>query len=261
MSRVSVRMLRYYDKVGLFKPAKIDEFTEYRYYSAKQIPQIKRIILFRDLGFTVNEIYELLQADNDVDLIAALKNKQSQIADNIKLAEDRISRISSIIKSKEKDKFFMNADVRIKEIPPYKVISRRKNVESYQNETDLWAELGEFCLKNNLEPSDAPFAIYHDAEYKESDIDIEVAMPVSELKPNQNDFVFRETEPVPEAASVLYTGNYEGIDDSFFFLSKWIEDNGFQLCGKTRQVSIRGAWNEPNPDNYQVEIIMPVKKV
>lgn len=261
MSRVSVRMLRYYDEVGLFKPAKIDEFTEYRYYSAKQIPQIKKIILFRDLGFNVSETRELMHTDNDIDLVEKLKAKQSQFVEKIRTAENAISQIDAIINSIEKENSFMHSDITIKEIPSYKVVSRRKIVESYSNEIELWAELGEFCLKNNLEPEDAPFAIYHDADYKEQDVDIEVAMPVSVLRDNQNKYVFRETENIPQAASLLYTGKYENIDDSFFYLSKWIEENGFRFCGKTRQVSIRGAWNEPNPDNYQVEIVMPVEKL
>ena len=32
LSRVSVRMLRHYDEIGLLKPAEIDRFTDYRYY-------------------------------------------------------------------------------------------------------------------------------------------------------------------------------------------------------------------------------------
>ena len=33
LSRISIRMLRHYDEIGLLKPAEIDPFTGYRYYS------------------------------------------------------------------------------------------------------------------------------------------------------------------------------------------------------------------------------------
>ncbi|MEE1041293.1 MAG: MerR family DNA-binding transcriptional regulator, partial [Lachnospiraceae bacterium] len=36
LSRVSVRMLRHYDEIGLLKPAEIDRFTDYRYYREDQ---------------------------------------------------------------------------------------------------------------------------------------------------------------------------------------------------------------------------------
>ena len=32
LSRISIRMLRHYDEIGLLKPAEIDRFTDYRYY-------------------------------------------------------------------------------------------------------------------------------------------------------------------------------------------------------------------------------------
>ena len=51
LSRVSVRMLRYYDEIGLLKPAEIDRFTDYRYYSEAQLPTVCRITALRDMGF------------------------------------------------------------------------------------------------------------------------------------------------------------------------------------------------------------------
>ena len=45
LSRVSVRMLRHYDDIGLLTPAYIDRFTDYRYYSESQLPTVCRIIL------------------------------------------------------------------------------------------------------------------------------------------------------------------------------------------------------------------------
>ena len=63
LSRVSVRMLRYYDDLGLFAPARVDRFTDYRYYTADQLPRLNRILALQDLGFTLQEIKQLLQQD------------------------------------------------------------------------------------------------------------------------------------------------------------------------------------------------------
>ena len=43
LSRVSVRMLRHYDEIGLLKPVEIDSFTDYRYYREDQLPTVCRI--------------------------------------------------------------------------------------------------------------------------------------------------------------------------------------------------------------------------
>ena len=50
LSRVSIRMLRYYDEIGLLKPVETDRFTDYRYYSEAQLPTVCRIKALRDMG-------------------------------------------------------------------------------------------------------------------------------------------------------------------------------------------------------------------
>ena len=49
LSRVSIRMLRYYDEKELLKPAEIDASTGYRYYREDQLPVIGRIVALRDM--------------------------------------------------------------------------------------------------------------------------------------------------------------------------------------------------------------------
>ena len=56
LSRVSVRMLRHYDDIGLLTPAYIDRFTDYRYYSESQLPTVCRITALKDMGFRLADI-------------------------------------------------------------------------------------------------------------------------------------------------------------------------------------------------------------
>ena len=51
LSRVSVRMLRHYDEVGLLAPSEVDSMTGYRYYSERQLITAGRIAALRALGF------------------------------------------------------------------------------------------------------------------------------------------------------------------------------------------------------------------
>lgn len=55
LTMVSIRMLRYYDEMELFKPAEIDTFTGYRYYSAKQITTLNLVVSLRNMGFNVSD--------------------------------------------------------------------------------------------------------------------------------------------------------------------------------------------------------------
>ena len=65
LSRVSVRMLRHYDDIGLLHPAYIDRFTDYRYYSEAQLPTVCRITALKDMGFRLADICRMLDFYDD----------------------------------------------------------------------------------------------------------------------------------------------------------------------------------------------------
>ena len=52
----SIKTLRYYDELGILKPSRIDNFTNYRYYDEKDLDILKTIIYLKSLGFTLDEI-------------------------------------------------------------------------------------------------------------------------------------------------------------------------------------------------------------
>ena len=67
LSRVSVRMLRHYDEIGLLKPAETDRFTDYRYYREDQLPIAGRITALKDMGFSLADIVRILAVYDDRD--------------------------------------------------------------------------------------------------------------------------------------------------------------------------------------------------
>ena len=66
LTQVSIRMLRYYDEVGLLKPAKVDEWTGHRLYSVEQMPRLNKILYLRASGFNVSEIALAISLDDSL---------------------------------------------------------------------------------------------------------------------------------------------------------------------------------------------------
>ena len=58
---VTIRALRFYDEVGLLSPAHVVPENGYRWYSPAQFAQLNQIQAFKDMGFSLQEIRELLQ--------------------------------------------------------------------------------------------------------------------------------------------------------------------------------------------------------
>ena len=61
LTQVSIKTLRYYDEVGLLKPARVDVDSGYRYYSASQVPRLHRILALKDLGFPLDRIAKVIE--------------------------------------------------------------------------------------------------------------------------------------------------------------------------------------------------------
>ena len=59
MSGVSVRTLHFYDEVGLLKPAYIGA-NGYRHYEEPQLLMLQQILFYRELGFELKRIKEIL---------------------------------------------------------------------------------------------------------------------------------------------------------------------------------------------------------
>ena len=77
---VSTQTLRYYDRVGLLKPAMVDEWTGYRYYEESQLSDYRRIRDLQSAGFTIGEIRALLHAPEE-DVRAALRRKRDELTE------------------------------------------------------------------------------------------------------------------------------------------------------------------------------------
>jgi DNA-binding transcriptional MerR regulator len=61
MSGVSARTLRYYDEIGLLKPARVAS-SGYRIYGQKEVDALQQIMFYKELGFPLDEVMKLLSA-------------------------------------------------------------------------------------------------------------------------------------------------------------------------------------------------------
>ena len=261
LTSVSIRMLRYYNEVGLFKPNHIDDFTGYRYYSATQINKLNKIISLRDMGFNVAEIGQVLAETSEKKIQELLVKRHEIVKSLINDEEHKLKLISSAIKDFTKETINMKYNVELKSVPSYQVLSLREVVPSYYHEGELWQKMSEFIAEKGLVCGPISFAKYHDEGFKDEDVDIEIVMGVSKKGKDEKGFTYIDTEELGLVASVLVPGDYENIAPAFQYLAQWIEDQGYSLNGQSRQLPLKGSWNEEDVENYLNEIQIPIIKI
>jgi effector-binding domain-containing protein len=259
LSFVSVKALRYYDEIGLLKPVRVDEFTGYRHYSAAQLPRLNRILALKNMGLSLDEVAKLLQEDVPVaHILDLLHAKQAEIKQRVEDEATRLARVEEWLRETERKGKMPEYQVVLKKIKPQKVISLRRVIKSYGQAGELFGALGPYLGQVHAPVKGPPFAIYHDCEFKESDVDVEVAFPLWREIKVSGEFRVQEL-PGAEMASVTYKGPYEGISAAYNSLMGWVEANGYRLDGPTREVYLTEPDKTP-PSEYITEIQAPVAK-
>lgn len=262
LSRISIRMLRHYDEIGLLVPKTIDDFTGYRYYGEDQLPIAGRITALKDMGFGLSAIGEILKNyDKPQALSEFLTVKQAEVQAEAAQMQHRLRLLETAIERLRKDETAMNYNVTLKTLPERYVASVRKIIPTYDQEGSLWQTLMQEAAPQNLQIADncLSLAIFHDEGYKESDADVEIQCTVKGNYQDTEHVVFKTTAAV-EYASVTYKGSYEQLTAVNQAVAGWVNDNGYEFNGAMFCIYHVSPAQTQNPDELVTEVCYPVKK-
>lgn len=262
LSRISIRMLRYYDEIGLLHPVKVDPFTGYRYYSEEQLVTAGRINRLRGMGFGLAAAAKLLEQYNDAEkLEASLLTQRRELIKQRDSITRKIQLLDTALSGLRKEDN-MNYKVELKTIPERKCACVRDIIPDYDQEGMLWS-----TLMSETAPLQIPdtedcicCAVFHDDEYKEADVDVEVQKSVHGQWPDTEHVKFR-TVPAVEVAACVHRGSYAGIGAAMTEVAAWMEKNGYILSGPAFYIYHVSPHETSNPDAFVTEICYPVKKV
>lgn len=259
INKVTIKALRLYDEIGLLRPKQIDEFTGYRYYDTDQIPVVQKIISLKEIGFSLADIAEIVKRETS--FLEMLLRKELEVDKNIETEKEKLKKIKKYIDSLKKENQ-MDYQVVIKELPEVIVASRRLVIKDYNDLFKVAPEMGEMMKAQNLvcrEPAYC-FNIYHDGEYKETNIDVEICEAVVKAGTETNELKFK-TMAKAKAACIFHKGPYEKLGSSYGILINWLKKNGYEPADFFRESYIDGIWNKEDPSEWLTEIQVPIKKV
>lgn len=262
LSRISIRMLRYYDDAGLLSPKRVDPFTGYRYYGEDQLPDAERINALRQMGFGIAAIARTQgRADDREQLLLLLKAKEAELCREAGEAAERLRLLRTAMSHLRKDETMTQYNVTLKELPERAVVSVRKKIPSYDCEQQLWDILMRETAPLKLEPGEPclTLAIFHDGEYKESDVEVEVQKTVKGSYPDTENVRFK-TVPAVRIASATYQGGYEQITEVNKAVAAWVQENGYEFDGLSFCIYHVSPYDTSDPGQYVTEVCYPVRR-
>jgi len=248
IAQVSIKTLRYYDRLGLLKPAHIDRFNGYRYYNLSQLPLLNRILALKDLDFSLDQIHELLKLDlTSRSLQNMLRHKADELRSHIIDERSRLLRVESRLTQIDEVFRKETSPVVLKTAPDYLVVTVRKRLptlsilEKWQRET--LQEIHQYLGQQSSAITGPDLLIYHQDEFREDDLDVEVGTIVRESRsnlesgPNYGDIKHHTLPGVKLLASTLHTQPSQALGHTYAILTWWTQVNGFRPIGPWRELT------------------------
>jgi DNA-binding transcriptional MerR regulator len=266
IAQVPGSVLRYYDQIGLLTPAHIDDWTGYRYYSAKQLPHLHRILALKELGLTLDQIARLLDEEvSTSEIRGMLALKRAQVAQAVHEELARLRHIEARLH--QIDAPNLGAfDIVLKQVPAQCYLSLREVLPGTDAALGIMRELIQVLPTQIGTAALGPFTTVVHSETLESErLDIELGAILASTEsltvtlPSDRVLRVHTLPAAPMMATVVQVGGFEQNCRSYGAIGVWVEDNGYRLAGPGREVLIQPPRTE-QLDEMVTEIQFPVER-
>jgi DNA-binding transcriptional MerR regulator len=244
LGRVSIRMLRHYDAIGLLTPAAVDPHSGYRFYTADQLRRLNRVIALKDLGFTLEQVRTIVDDKVDVaELRGMLRLRQAQLEAQMTADAAKLLGVAARLRMIETEGHMSTEDVILKDVAAMRVAELNAVAASYAPEhigpviSPLYPELFMRLHTAGVTPA-GPAIGYYDAYPAESDeaVIAHAAAPVGADVAALPGLNVLDLPAIPVAATLVHHGPMDDVMRSEQILARWIEDNGYRPLGYHREV-------------------------
>jgi DNA-binding transcriptional MerR regulator len=267
IAQVSTRRLRFYDEIGLLKPAHSDARSGYRYYAIRQLPRLNAILALQDLGLMLDQIGPLVDdALSPAELRGMLLLKRAEAEKAIRAEEQRLRHIESRIAQIDRQGGMSDYDVVIKSLPPQPILATRHSVAGPEEAGPLVAAAAA-AGRSALRPSQRGKLIVvaennPDSGALELGIGYTLSRPASRGMTVEGLTFLPESLPgVATAATIVRQGTNPESHAAFGVIGHWIEANGHVVSGPSREVFLETVLEPPGFDQALVEIQFPITRV
>ncbi len=271
LGRVSVRMLRHYEKLELLVPSETDAWTNYRYYRLDQLPRLNRIIAFKELGFSLEQIHSILATEPSAqEMRLLLDERRAQLAAELERSSRRMAQVDvRLAQIAAEGVPPEESEVVEKSLPAVTVASVRSIVPSLDRTSaycdDHFGRLAAWLDERGIASGGLTMNLWHMDEYRETDLDMESAIVVDPARaagltaPHGGAVGVRRVAAEPRAASLALRSGFTGIEGGVMTLLRWVAASSLAVAGPLREVHLFGHPDVVAAgDPAVLELVVPV---
>ena len=239
--RVSVRMLRHYDALGLLRPARVDARSGYRSYEAAQLARLNRIVALKDLGFTLDQVGSILDEQLTAgELRGMLRLRRAELETAAADAARRLAGVAARLRTIESEGRMPATDVVLKSVPAVRVAELSGSAASFEPADvgpviqPLYEELCRRLDAAGVEPTGPGVAWYEDAA--DGTVTVHAGLQVGVGPSPAYDFAVTDLPPLDAAATTVHRGDMDAVLPAVQALAAWIDENGYRSTGYPREL-------------------------
>ncbi|WP_022901080.1 MerR family transcriptional regulator [Humibacter albus] len=247
IGRVSVRMLRHYDEIGLLRPARVDPATGYRSYEASQLTGLSRIVELKGLGLTLEQIARVQREDAvPHDLETLLVTVRADLRRALAEGEARLRRIEAQLRTLKGDTVMPTSStvtVEIRSVEPQRVATLTRKAPGFGPANispvigPMYPDAAALLAQAGVTEFGPGIALYEADESGDgSGALVTAGFVVPESTGALPGLDVHDIPAIPQAAITVHRGEVSGIGESWMALTEWLHENDYELIDVCREV-------------------------
>jgi DNA-binding transcriptional MerR regulator len=265
IARVSGRLLRYYDSIGLLRPQRIDPETGYRYYSSGQLERLNRILALKELGLSLDQVARMLDDKiSTAEIRGMLALKKAELERSLAEEAARLRHIESRLMQIEQQGSIGDYDVVVKSAPATPVLSTRATYPTFDEVIAALREITQAVRTQVVAATRENIIVVAHCDFDDENLDLEIGITLNRAinkpvrLPSGAELALAELPARDTLATIVRSGPLYQSHLAFGKLGVWMEANNYAIAGPCREVFLDMPFQIPG--DPAVEIQFPVTK-
>ena len=255
MTHLSVKTLRHYHDVGLLEPARVDEWTGYRYYSLDQLPAAQLIRRLRDLKMPIPDVRSVLLASDPNERNVLISSHMDRLETELAETRAAVNSLRVLL-----DTARTRAPITRRHVPAFTAISIAGTIDP--GEVATWwasalAELRTVAKNHDLRSTGPAGGVFDEALYQQERAGAMVYLPISGAI---GDSGRMRSMQIPEAELVITThyGSAADIDLAYADLGSYLAEHHMEVAKQIREHYLCDQSDTPDEARWETEIAWPI---
>lgn len=255
LCRVSARMLRHYDAIGLLRPAHVDPANGYRYYDPAQLPVLQQIETLKSYGFPLSQIAGLLSLPPN-QLSRRIHVRRLEAHEELHALRKLLRRMENdILRMEDHPMELDKYSVIVMPTPPQKVFSVRKTIAVSETH-ELFEELYQQMKERGLTRGGVTQLVFLGEEFSYESMDVEAQVQVMGEGAGVKEI------PAQLCVATTHVGPYQTVRYAYEAIRAYLAEHPeYQVCGPGVERYLKDENQASTPEELETGILFPVKKL